>query len=235
MRTNQQIQSIKKRVSDPFCVESFLAPAEVDHLIQLHDLADNKDRTFKNTGPVTLNLNQFYEDPVVARILASLVQHIGEYQITTAFFFYTPTPHIIHNDDTFELPETVHKAITLPLKLEGFSGVYPKLCFFDQFYFHGPAKFFNGSTNVPTFYNAQVYDYAEVDGIVNVPFESDEELSHLKSSWLEGLSLHSAIEWRPTNALIFDSTRLHCASDFRKVGVKSKLGISIFTKSVSVS
>jgi GTP-binding protein LepA len=34
----------------------------------------------------------------------------------------------------------------------------------------------------------------------------------------------------PLQALIFDSVRLHCASDFRKLNIQSKLGISIFTK-----
>jgi hypothetical protein len=38
------------------------------------------------------------------------------------------------------------------------------------------------------------------------------------------------LKWKPTDALVFDSVRLHCASDFRKLNIQSKLGISIFTK-----
>ena len=49
-------------------------------------------------------------------------------------------------------------------------------------------------------------------------------------NWLSGLTFWGTLDWRPGNALIFDSTRLHCASDFRQQGIKSKLGISIFTK-----
>jgi hypothetical protein len=55
-------------------------------------------------------------------------------------------------------------------------------------------------------------------------------LSHLKGKWLEGLSFDRAMPWKPGNVLIFDSVQLHCASDFVKQGITSKLGISIFTK-----
>jgi hypothetical protein len=156
---------------------------------------------------------------------------IGPFDITAAFFFQTAFPHIIHNDDTFELPDTVYKAITIPLSMEGFSGEYPKLCFFDQFYFHGPSKFFNGDDVIPTYYNKQIYDYRDVSELVDSPFvDNNNYFTHLKPQWLEGLSLHSALDWIPGNALVFDSTRLHCASDFRNLGIKIKLGISIFTK-----
>jgi hypothetical protein len=119
----------------------------------------------------------------------------------------------------------------LPLTLDNFTGVYPKLCFFDQFYFHGPSKFFNGDESIPTYYNKQVYDYQDVSGLVNGVFsDNNNYFTHLKPQWLEGLSLHSSLDWIPGHALIFDSVRLHCASDFRNLGIKSKLGISIFTK-----
>ena len=55
-------------------------------------------------------------------------------------------------------------------------------------------------------------------------------LQHLKPKWLSGLTLWGTLDWSPGNALIFDSTRLHCASDFRQQGIVSKLGISIFTR-----
>ena len=178
-----------------------------------------------------MDLKPYFSDLVVEKIIAKLKTHILDFQITAAFFFQTDYPHIIHNDDTFELPDTVYKGITLPLHISGEYSTFPSLCFFDQFYFHGPAKFFKGDTNIPTYYNKQVYDYNAVDNLSNLPFDDRDSLfTHLKPQWLEGLSLHSALDWIPGSALVFDSTRLHCASDFRKLGIKSKLGISIFTK-----
>ena len=109
----------------------------------------------------------------------------------------------------------------------------PSLCFFNQCYYHGPSKFFNGDTDVPTYYNKQIYEYSEVEGVTNKDFDFNlyhDLFTHLKYKWLTGLSLQSTLEWKPTSILIFDSVRLHCASDFRKLGITSKLGISLFTR-----
>lgn len=239
MRTVEQIESIKSKVSKPYAVDNFISASDVAHLITVFEQHKENategytGKIHKNTGPITLDLKQYIDDHVVHTILTKIEEEIGKFEITAAFFFSTDYPHIIHNDDTFELPDSVYKAITVPLRIDG-QGI-PKLCFFDQFYFQGPAKFFKGSKDIPTYYNKQIYDYAEVDGIVNTRIEDPDNLfTHLRPEWLEGLSVHSAIEWKPTTAIIFDSTRLHCASDFRQLGIKSKLGISIFTKQIDV-
>lgn len=232
MRTKDQIDKIKSQVSPPFEVKELLTNDEVKHLIDLFENSKvdaNAPVVYKNTGPITLDLKLFLDDQVVSGIVDKLREIIGPFEITASFFFFTNYPHIIHNDDTFELPESVYKGITIPLRIDG-PGI-PKLCFFDQFYFHGPAKFFNGDTDVPTYYNKCVYEYSELDGVVDKKFNGPENMfRHLKKQWLTGLSLNSIIDWKPGNAIVFDSTRLHCASDFRQQGIKSKLGISIFTK-----
>ena len=231
MRTSEQISKIKETITDPFSVENFLSADEVLYLIELFD--KSQEKTYKNTGPITVDLKPYFSDSVVKKIIAKLKNHILNFEITAAFFFQTDYPHIIHNDDTFELPDTVYKGVTLPLYLSGEYQTFPSLCFFDQFYFHGPAKFFKGDAGIPTYYNKQVYDYTDVDNLSDIPFGDRSKLfTHLKSQWLDGLSLHSTLNWVPGNALIFDSVRLHCASDFRKLGIKSKLGISIFTKKI---
>jgi hypothetical protein len=236
MRNQQQIEKIKNHFSSPRLIENFISREEIEHLISIFENSKDttdfyKGKIHKNTGPITLNLEDYFEDPVVSKIIKNIELHIGPFSITASFIFKTDYPHIIHNDDTFELPDTVYKAITIPLFLENFKGTYPKLCFFDQFYFHGPAKFFKGSSNIPTYYNKQVYDYSDVENSVEHEFiDTNGYFTHLKSQWLSGLSLNSAIDWIPGSAIIFDSVRLHCASDFRNLGITSKLGISIFTK-----
>jgi len=228
MRTQEQINLIKQHIGDPYSVEQFVSEEDINELIEIYNQGS---KTFKNTGPVTLDIKNYIDLPVFQRVLAGIKTEIGEFEVTAGLFFKTDYPHVIHNDDTFELPDTVYKAITIPLAVEG-TGI-PKLCFFDQCYFHGPAKFFNGDNNIPTYYNQQVYDYTNVDRVVDQSFiDQHQYFTHLKPRWLQGLSLHSAIDWIPTQAIIFDSVRLHCASDFRQLGIKSKLGLSIFTKSL---
>jgi hypothetical protein len=229
MRTQEQITQIKNRITDPYKIDGFLTDVELAQLIDIYDNQPN--RLHKNTGPVTLDLD--LTNPLINSIIGRLKKEIGDFEVTAAFFFKTSYPHIIHNDDTFELPDGVYKGITIPLKIYG-SDKIPQLCFFDQFYFHGPAKFFNGDKDIPTYYNKQVYDYSDIDGI-SAGMVIDEStrcqyFTHLKTQWLKGLTLWGTLKWNPTSALIFDSTRLHCASDFRQQGIESKLGISIFTK-----
>jgi hypothetical protein len=231
MRTSDQILKIKNTIQDPYEIKNILTAEEVNSLIEIFKNHPTDNKIHKNTGPTTLDLQSYINDPIIIKTLSLIKNNIGPFEITASFFFQTYFPHIIHNDDTFELPDNVYKAITLPLSIEGFSGEYPKLCFFNQFYFHGPSKFFNGDNSIPTYYNKQVYDYQDVSGLVDTPFtDNNNYVTHLKPQWLEGLSLHSALDWIPGNALVFDSTRLHCASDFRTLGIRSKLGISIFTK-----
>jgi hypothetical protein len=243
MRKNWQISRIKKRIVEPYSLDNFLSDAEVKHLINLFeshtdDQIDPAQRkVYKNTGPITLDLRSYVNDPVISSVLNRIKQEIGPYEITASFFFYTNYPHIIHNDDLNQLPDGMYRAITLPLKFNRVSesSELPSLCLFNQFYFHGPSKFFNGSEqeNIPTYYNKQIYEYSNVDGLLDHNTITEETynklFTHLQPQWLDGLSLHSAIPQKIGSAIIFDSLRLHCSSDFRKHGIESKLAISIFT------
>ena len=241
MRTTEQIDYIKSTTVDPYSVDYFLSDEEVNHLIALFENNQDTNETlkeqktiYKNTGPITLDMRKFENDIVYSNILKRLEDYIGPFDVANAFFFTTDYPHIIHNDDTFELHPTVYRGITLPLKFESDEPVteLPCLCFFDQYYFQGPSKFFKNETFIPTYYNKCLYEYNDVDGLVDTVIDNEtieKYLTHLKPVWLEGLSFHSAKPWSIGSALIFDSTRLHCASDFRKLKIKSKLGISIFT------
>lgn len=238
MRTAKQISDIKEQISDPYAVSNFLPIDDIAYLVNLfnsHKDSNTHPKVYKNTGPVTLDIRMYINDPVIAKILKKIKDEIGHYEITAGFFFDTNYPHIIHNDDLFQLPDNMYKAIAIPLtfNVEEPLTEFPKLCFFNQFYFHGPSKFFKGSENKPTYYNKQIYDYTDIEGLTDVaiPHETYEKLfTHLEPNWLEGLSIHSTLPCEPGSAIIFDSVRLHCSSDFRKLKIQSKLAISIFTR-----
>lgn len=230
MRTQEQIDKIKKTFSEPRAVSNFLLSTEIDHLVNLYE-SNNNYHVHKQTGPVTLDISYVLDDTVIQSLLKRIEQEIGPFEIAAGLFFRTDYPHIIHNDDTYELPNTVYKAIAMPLQLTGNVSAVPRLCFFDQYYFHGPAKFFNGDSNVIGHFNEHVYSYENVDSSVQTPFlDKTRYFTHLKPQWLNGLSLYSTLPWVPSSAIIFDSVQLHCASDFRSQGITSKLGLSIFTK-----
>ena len=232
-RTQEDRNAICSNFSNPFVVTDIVTPNEIQELIELFNNRTNK--IHKNTGPITSDLNDIESIPVLASIVDRIKEHIGECEIYRAFYFYVNSPHIIHNDDDIEGPIT-YKGITIPLEVTYFNKDtgYPSLCFFEQYYLEGPSKFFGGSTiNIPTWHNVQVYEYSKVQNKSDKSFDLisyNKYLTHLKRHWLQELSFDTALEWKPGSALIFDSVRLHCASDFVKQGIKSKLGISIFTK-----
>lgn len=229
MRTKEDRDLLVSRFTDTAYIDDFLLPEEISYLIEL--FYKSNDKIHKNTGPVTCN--SIMKDHTLEVIAARLKPIIGEFKIFSAAFFDVKFPHIIHNDDLKSFPHT-YKAITLPLKLEyvGINSELPKLCIFDQYYLEGPAKFFNGDADIPTYYNTQVYEYSEVQNKSATAISQDtvkKYLTHIKPSWLTSLSINSMYDWRPGSAIIFDALKLHCASDFRRLGITSKLGVSIFT------
>jgi hypothetical protein len=234
IRTQEDRDLIASNLRDPFTVENFLTPDEINELIEMYD--NDMSKIHKNTGPVTTELkDQFKTHPLLKNIHNRLQEKVGECGVYTALHFNVKFPHIIHNDDD-KLGPVVYKAMTLPLRIEyeeGVSDVYPSLCMFDQYYLEGPAKFFGGTTKeIPSFYNEPVYEYSQVQNKSLVSFDPatyKKYLTHLQPFWLNGLSLKSTHVWKPGNAIIFDAVRLHCASDFKTQGIKSKLGLSVFT------
>jgi hypothetical protein len=57
---------------------------------------------------------------------------------------------------------------------------------------------------------------------------TDKLLPHLKTEWLQGLSIDNKFKWQLGNAIVFDSLKLHASTDFRKKGIEGKLGLSLF-------
>lgn len=243
MRTLKSEQLIRDGYSLPFVVENFLSHEEVDYLKKY--FYSSGKRKLKPSGPLTLVLqpHDMEEDAVLSKLLLKAKSYIPEdFEFNSGLFFNVEYPHIIHNDDSNELPQ-IYKAIMIPLDIEYDSGSdtnkYPKLCFFDQHYLKGPAKFFaNGQTDPVALrsaaYNRLIFEYSDVEDKVlgnTIPENIRiEYFPHVKREWLDGLSLYGMLDSKIGNATIFDSVQLHCASDFRKIGVKQKLGISIFTK-----
>jgi hypothetical protein len=230
MRTKEDKDRIISNFSNPVNLEGVISQEEISELIAFFH--NHKNKTYKNTGPVTIDLTE--DDlklDVFKNILEKAKSVIGEFEVSAALFFYVETPHIIHNDDTFELLN-VYKGINIPLEYNG-SISHPFLCFFNQYYLEGPAKFFNGDKDLISYYNVPVYEYSSVQNLSGEPFPENIRklfLSHIKPEWLQGLSFDRAIPWKPGNMILFDSVKLHCASNFKSQGITSKLGLSIFTK-----
>ena len=120
MRSQLDIALIKSRISDPYSIKDFISLEDVEHLVALFEsLKTTPNAVYKNTGPITLDIKDYLNDIVISKVIDKLKDKIGNFEITAGFFFTTNYPHIIHNDDTFELPNGVYKGITIPLKTYG--------------------------------------------------------------------------------------------------------------------
>ena len=230
MRTQEQITAIKNTQSDPKQHWDILNYGNIiDLLIHYNDSSKKVEQ--KSTGPKVLYVKE--GEGVIDDILDKLRQTYGDFKVRSAHYFDVEKPHIIHNDDDFDYPQC-YKAFVIPLLVEGATCDKAKFFVFDQSYYGGPAKFVNGEdvTGKPVHYNTFLTDYTDVEDQASCGLDDLQlqYLTHLKPKWLEGLSVNRYFPWQIGSMIEFDSLNLHCSSDFNKVGITRKIGLSIFTK-----
>lgn len=222
MRTEEQKLKIEKTLSEPYSIKNFITNNERLQLIDYFKSSNKK--IYKNTGPITVHLDENdYENELIKNIIGRVKNEINA-EIYFGHFFYTTIPHIIHNDDSYNI-DSPYKGINIPL--ETYEDTF--LCIFEQYYLNGPSKFFNGSNDIIGYYNTHVYEYSNVKKLSSTAFDEQirkEYLGHIEPLWLQGLSINSMIKQELNSAIIFDTVRLHCSTNFKQ----SKLGLSFFTK-----
>ena len=231
MRNTEKKTFLQNRFSESYSISNFLTDDQVTDLISFYNQLPDEEKIFKNSGPITANIhNSDRAKDIFAMLKEKVIAEIGPCEIYNAAFFDVSYPHIIHNDDLKSLPDT-YKAFTLPLEVRGSN--IPSFITYNQHYLDGPVKLFKGEEReITSYYNDIVSDYTSVIGLTSEEFPKDvwaKCLTHIKPVWLEGLSVEKIHKWQPGNAIVFDCARLHSACDFRHQGVKSKLGLSIFT------
>lgn len=232
-RSSQDIALMTEKSQKPFQINNFLTEDEVLNLKSFFYQDPNKE--YKRTGP-TCSLFIGNE-----KIRSRIYEILPPCEILrTSLYFKTAVPHILHTDSPKHSTEIPYRAVLLPLELDTKQPLQPfdvSFFIFKQRWYQDPIKLFKGEENIYSPHNRPLYDYAEIEGL-DRSSTIDEEyrkkwLPHLKAKWLEGLTIEAQFDWKIGSAIVFDSFQVHCASDFRLVGVESKLGLSIFTKHIS--
>ena len=140
MKTQEQIARIESKNSDPFQIFDFISADENQMLL---DFFNSSDKEIKATGPTVVrpDLNL----PVFKNIFERVQDTIGDAKLESALIFSTPWAHVIHNDDDTRGDDLPYKAITIPLYINNdVVDTDVKLMMFDQYYYHGGRKFYNG-------------------------------------------------------------------------------------------
>jgi hypothetical protein len=224
MRTIQQIEHITLHETPPMVVEDAISNNKVKFLLDHYNSSDKIIE--KNTGPKVLYVKE--GKGIIDDILVTLRKQFGNFSVRSAHYFDVTRPHIIPNDDNFEL-SNCYKAFTIPLWCNGNDSDIG-LVMYDQFYYHGPRKFINGETQQsPVHYNQFVREYTDVAYTTDNIIEDTSQITHLRKHWLDGLSIHKILPWKIGSILSFESLRLHSSTDFISKGIDRKIGLSIFT------
>ena len=240
MRTPEQKQHILDRLESTRRVENVVSQ---DNLKKLLDVYENSEKIVKTTGPTTVNYNPNHHGyPEWIKTVEDIITpYIGDHTIYFANFFDVTYPHIIHNDDSSKFYD-LYKTVVIPLALWGHTET--KFGVFDQCYLDGPVKIRHGGKfkgerrygerhNKPkVHFNQDLLDNSVLINYTGKDFDKqtwEDNFTHQPYERYHGLSLESMNIWRPSDIIIFDGARLHCAGDFLKQGITRKIGLSIFT------
>lgn len=234
LRTIQEKQEILSRLEPSRVVSGCLDDNQINRLI---DIYNNSEKNYKNTGPTTVDF--FPRKPPFPDWWLEIDQvignYIGEHKTFTTNFFEVKNPHILHNDDSIAVKPRLHKTVVIPLRITKPT----RFAVFDQCYLDGPIKLRHGGTfgaknhTAPAvYYNQDLTDNRELEYCTHQPFDKNiwqENFTHLPIERFWGLSVESILTWQPGDIIIFDTARIHCATDFLSQGIENKLGFSIFT------
>ena len=79
MRTSQDINLIKSRITDPYSINDFITLDQVNHLINLFESQKVEPNTvYKNTGPITLDIKDYLQDAVISTIIEKLKKEFNK-------------------------------------------------------------------------------------------------------------------------------------------------------------
>ena len=228
MRTADQIEELTKHKTKPYQQLNYLDKTTTENLIKLFKYAPK----IVNSG--RLQHIDIKKIGITNNICDRLKRDFGDFKVRAATIWEATKPHNIHNNDSIK-SDKPGLAFVFPLFHEGGIDIDARLCFFDQYYYHGAGKFFKGEKNQKEFFNKTISDYKDISykNDKGIPKDFKEKyMSHWKDRWLDELSLQDSFPWAIGSVMKFDVCQLHGASDFRKVGIKRKIGMAIFTDMV---
>lgn len=215
-------------------------PVQYDHFLESSEIVNLKrmfaegEKDVKPTGPICTRYRH-------SREMDHLIRRLGEILpesvlFDTSLFFKTDYPHVLHADAPKDPQRVPSKGILIPLDFEGESEPRPfdmSFFVFHQRWYDFPVKLFRGEREKSSPHNRPLFDYEGLEDLGKGPAISGELrekwFSHLAGDWLEGLSIERQFDWKIGSIIVFDSFQIHCANDFRRRGIRSKLGLSLFT------
>ena len=233
---HNQIEKIKELESPPRVIRNLFDETEINKFLDLYNklpttVHNKKQNVIKKRWLKDINEeleNLFY---------SKVKNEIGHFKMDNlkdeknedilGLFQESYDPIGLHVDAGFNSEEIIYKQTLIPLTSKGGTVIFKN-------------KFYGNSTNFTINekeikkkdlkYGQNIRSAEHLDMYENKPFsKSDYEkyLKHEKYENLSGLEIDIVYEWELGSILIFDRTRLHCASSLID---GKKIGLTTFTK-----
>ena len=220
-------------------------PKVFENVIDSNDIAFLLDQEANNKNQRILPKRIFGLDTKACQdYLDSKLKSILKYpfKITGGNFFKTEVPYLLHADTGIDENCALYRIVVFPLYIETQEGMeydehFNSLTIMNQRWYHQAAFFMKGEEHKfeakKTEYNQPVSDYSTVYGASSDTFDKaryDDIFSHLNYNSFTGMSELFTAPWRIGNAITFDRSNIHTASNFLKANVKTKIGLTFFTE-----
>ena len=233
---HKEIDKIKKLESPTKVIKNLFNKADINKFINLYNklpttVHNKKQNVIKKRWLKDIDLeleNLFY---------SKVQNEIGDFKMDNlkdeknedilGLFQESYNPIGLHVDAGFNTSEIIYKQTLIPLSSKGSTVVFKN-------------KFYGSSTNFTTdeeelkkknlTYGQNIRSSEHLQLYGNKPFnevEHEKYLTHEKLENLKGLEIDVVYEWEIGYMLIFDRTRLHCASSIID---GKKVGLTTFTK-----
>ena len=233
---HKEIDKIKKLEGSPKIIKNLFNKVEINKFMNLYNklpttVHNKKQNVIKKRWLKNIDLeleNLFY---------TKVKNEIGDFKMDNlkdeknedilGLFQESYNPIGLHVDAGFNTEEIIYKQTLIPLSSKGSTVIFKN-------------KFYGSSTNFTTDeqelkktdlkYGQNMRSSEHLQLFKNKPFNQEEYekyLKHEKIENLSGLEIDIVYEWEIGSILIFDRTRLHCASS--KIDGK-KIGLTTFTK-----
>lgn len=218
-------------------IKNFISLAELNALRQAIDLVD-----YSEVGETSKYDGHDYNDSKVGAFIKSifnskLKKEIGNYRLDFFAWQEAIIPWKIHSDLRWYSDRIPYKVILVPLDVvsdqESWKDTYT-FCFKQRNYLRN-----NPNTNEGKLGNNDQSEWIRsiddpnvencIEGFRISKNIHKKYLSHMPYEFLEGLEIDNIFKWVPGDAVIWDQSALHCADNFLKNNIKTKLSLLFMT------
>ena len=233
---HKNLDQIKKLESSPKVIKNLFSKNELDKFL---DLYKNLPTTVHNKKQNVIKKRWLkdYSEELESLFYKKVQNEIGEFRMDNlkdennedilGLFQESYNPIGLHVDAGFNINEVIFKQTLVPLTPKGSTVIFKN-------------KFYGNSTNFTTDknelevknlkYGQNLRSSEHLKMYKTKPFDQENYEKFLKHEDIEnlsGLEIDLVYEWELGSMLIFDRTRLHCASSFID---GKKIGLTTFTK-----